>query len=143
MVSLKGLNNNIYFGRLITVRPLFWLPGLAWVFTLSFALTGVNVKTVLWYMHLQIGKYIIMTLKGRMGSLEYGRKKTLKCAKISLRQKVSSPESAKICLRQNFSFYSNQKLVKSLWMKKCQFPFIILFLVGKKLSFFYVILYMY
>ena len=32
--------------------------------------------------------------------------KNWECAKIRLRQKVSSPESAKICLRQNFSFYS-------------------------------------
>ena len=58
MVSLKGLKNDISLGKLITVRPLIWLPGLAWVFTMSFALTGVNVKTVLWYMHLQIGQYI-------------------------------------------------------------------------------------
>ena len=28
------------------------------------------------------------------------------CTKISLRQKVSSPESPKICLHQNFAFYS-------------------------------------
>ena len=32
------------------------------------------------------------------------------CAKISLCQKVPSPESAKICLRQNFSFYSSSNL---------------------------------
>ena len=56
MVSLKELNNDIGFGRLITIQPLLWIPGLAWVFTFSFALTGVNEKTVLWYMHLEIGQ---------------------------------------------------------------------------------------
>ena len=79
MVNLKGLNNNIGLGRLITLRPLFCLPGFAWVFTLSFALTGVNVKMVLC-----ICIYFAF-----------------------LRQKVSSSESTKICLRQNFSFYSS------------------------------------
>ena len=54
MLSLKELNNDICLERLITVQPLFWITGLAWVFTLSFALTGINEKTVFWYMHLQI-----------------------------------------------------------------------------------------
>ena len=120
MVSLKGLNNNIGLGRLITAQPLFSLPGLAWVFTLSFALTGVNVKTVLWYtsMHLQIGQYIwlerdVWTVYSVEEKYEFLNYKYLfenwecaKTCKISLRQKVSSPENAKICLRQNFSFYS-------------------------------------
>ena len=49
-------------------------------------------------------------------SLQCGRKirvfelqitfRNSECAKMSLRQKVSSHESAKICLCQNFSFYS-------------------------------------
>ena len=58
-----------------------------------------------------------MTWKGRMDKVysveekyEFLNYKYLfanwDCAKISLRQKVSSPENAKICLRQNFLFYS-------------------------------------
>ena len=59
-----------------------------------------------------------MTLKGRIYRLQCGKKyeflnyiylfENWECAYISLRQKISSPESAKICLRQNFSFYSIQ-----------------------------------
>ena len=56
MASLKELNNDIGLGRLIAVQPLLWIPGLALVFTFSFALTGFNEKMVLWYMHLEIGQ---------------------------------------------------------------------------------------
>ena len=108
MVCLKGLNNNIGLGRLITVRPLITWLGLG-VYTVN-ALTVVNEKTGCY------GRCIYKLANKYEYNWTVWKKNTsfwtadfiwkLGVTKISLRQKVSSPESAKICLRQNFPFYS-------------------------------------
>ena len=112
MVRLKGLDNDICLG-MANYCPISvfitWLGLGVYIVICTYRgewkdAVSVHAYTN-WPTDMNITRWIVYSVKKIRGFELQVSFENWECAKISLLQKVSSPESAKICLRQNFSFY--------------------------------------